>query len=120
MKELVEKIRDQRLKEHIEYIIADIEEKNKIIKSLQNTVNNFNLDDTIVEKDNEIKYSFERKSILEDCENYFYQWLEKNNYDVKKVKILTGLIYLNIAALHHNPYCHLLFNLGKTMLYKNI
>ena len=55
MKELVEKIRDQRLKEHIEYIIADIEEKNKIIKSLQNTVDNFNLDDAIVEKDEEIK-----------------------------------------------------------------
>ena len=55
MKELVEKIRDQRLKEHIEYIIADIEEKNKIIKSLQNTVNNFSLDDVIVEKDKEIE-----------------------------------------------------------------
>ena len=55
MKELVEKIRDQRLKEHIEYIIADIEEKNKVIKSLQNTVDNFNLDDAIVEKDKEIE-----------------------------------------------------------------
>lgn len=55
MKELLEKIRDQRLKEHIEYIIADIEEKNKVIKSLQNTVNNFSLNDAIVEKDKEIK-----------------------------------------------------------------
>ena len=69
---------------------------------------------------NVINYSFDRKPILISCEEYFYKWLEDNNYDVKKVKILTALIYLNIAALHHYPYCHLLYNLGKTMLYDNL
>ena len=34
----------------------------------------------------------------------FYDWLKKNRYDVKKVNILTGLIFLNICALHHFPY----------------
>ena len=70
--------------------------------------------------DNVINYSFERKPILISCEEYFYKWLEDNHYDVKKVRILTALIYLNIAALHHYPYCHLLYNLGKTMLYENL
>ena len=70
--------------------------------------------------DNIVNYSFERKPILEDCEQYYYKWLYDNGYDVKKVKVLTALIYLNIAALHHYPYCHLLYFLGKTMLYENI
>jgi hypothetical protein len=30
------------------------------------------------------------------------------------------LIYLNIAALHHNPYSLLLFALGKAMLKKEL
>lgn len=33
-----------------------------------------------------------------------------------RVKILTALIYLNIAALHHHPYSLLLYYLGKSML----
>lgn len=75
---------------------------------------------TIKIGNNVINYSFERKPILIDCEQFFYHWLNDNDFDVKKVKILTALIYLNIAALHHYPYCHLLYNLGKTMLYENL
>ncbi len=71
-------------------------------------------------KDTVAEYEFERKNILVECENFYYKWLEKNNYDVKKVKVLTALIYLNIAALHHYPYCHLLYFIGKQMLYENI
>ncbi len=67
-----------------------------------------------------INFSFERKQILKDCEEYYYKWLKENNYDVKKVKVLTALIYLNIAPLHHYPYCNLLFYLGKSMLYRNL
>ena len=36
--------------------------------------------------------------------NLFFKWLLLNGYNIKKVKIICGLIYLNIAALHHNPY----------------
>lgn len=75
---------------------------------------------SVQKNNNVINYSFDRKPILISCEEYFYKWLNLNNYDVKKVKILTALIYLNIAALHHYPYCHLLYNLGKTMLYENL
>jgi hypothetical protein len=37
-------------------------------------------------------------------------------YDLKQVNILTAMIYLNVAALHHHPYSDLLYYLGKTML----
>jgi aminoglycoside phosphotransferase (APT) family kinase protein len=68
--------------------------------------------------ENEIIYDFHRKNNLVECEEYFYIWLERNGFDVKKVKIITALIFLNIAPLHHNPYSLLLFALGKSMLIK--
>jgi NDP-sugar pyrophosphorylase family protein len=67
-------------------------------------------------KSSEINYDFLRKQVLVECENYFTHWLERNGYDIKKVRIMSALIYLNIAALHHYPYCLLLFVLGKSML----
>ena len=70
--------------------------------------------------ENIVNYSFERKPVLVHCEEYFYLWLKENNFDIKKVKQLCALIYLNIAPLHHYPYCHLLYFLGKNMLYENI
>jgi NDP-sugar pyrophosphorylase family protein len=70
-------------------------------------------------KDEEISYDFYRKQMLVDCEVYFYEWLKKSGYDPKKVRILTALIYLNIAALHHYPYSLLLYGLGKSMLKEN-
>jgi choline kinase len=64
----------------------------------------------------EINYDFHRKQILVECERRFSDWLVIEGYDKKKVWVLTALIYLNIAALHHHPYSLLLFALGKTML----
>ena len=64
----------------------------------------------------EISYDFHRKQILVECENYFALWLLKNGYDRKKVWVLTAIVYLNIAALHHYPYGLLLYALGKSML----
>lgn len=68
----------------------------------------------------EIVYDFHRKQILVECERHFAQWLEAEGYDKKKVWVLTALIYLNIAALHHSPYSLLLFALGKAMLKKEL
>jgi hypothetical protein len=64
----------------------------------------------------EIRYDFHRKEMLVLCEQTFYSWLKLNDYDVKKVRLLTAMIYLNIAALHHAPYCNLLYAHGKSML----
>ena len=67
-----------------------------------------------------IAYDFHRKQILVECERYFGQWLAAQGFDVRKVRTLTALIYLNIAALHHHPYSLLLYTLGKTMLKKEL
>lgn len=68
----------------------------------------------------EISYDFNRKQMLVQCEKYYYKWLEKNGYDVAKVKLIGALIFLNIAALHHNPYSMVLMALGKEMLSESL
>ena len=67
--------------------------------------------------DNEISFDLRRKWVLTECEKYFVKWISENGYDVKKVRIMTALIYLNIAALHHYPYGLMLYALGKYMLF---
>lgn len=70
--------------------------------------------------DNYVKFDFHRKNTLVDCERYFEHFVTEAGYDWAKVKLLTYLIYLNIAALHHYPYSHLLYYLGKQGLCKTI
>ena len=67
-------------------------------------------------KNKKIKYSFKVKNNFNSIFNYFINWLKINNYNQQKTFILTSLIYLNIAPLHHHPYDNLLFYLGKNML----
>ena len=67
-------------------------------------------------KEGEIKFDIKRKNSLVECEQRLHTWMQENNYDPKKVKVLTALIYLNIAALHHYPYSLLLYGLGKKIL----
>jgi len=67
-------------------------------------------------KGGNIKFDLHRKQSLVECENKLCKWIIENNYDLKKVRLLTALIYLNIAALHHYPYSLLLYGLGKAML----
>ena len=63
-----------------------------------------------------ISFDFLRKQVLVDCERHFAKWLSNEGFDAKKVRTLTALIFLNIAALHHHPYSLLLYGLGKSML----
>ena len=74
----------------------------------------------IEQRDDIIRFDIYRKYSLVESEKQFYAFMNKNGYDIKKVKILTALIYLNIAALHHYPYSKLLFYLGKMMLFKEL
>lgn len=63
-----------------------------------------------------INYNLYRRQVHVECEKYLEIWCHQNSLDFSKVRILTALIYLNIAALHHHPYSLLLYALGKHML----
>ena len=74
----------------------------------------------VLTKQNKVRIFIKRNKKLKIIEKLFKNWIEKNGYDLKKVMILTGLIFLNISPLHHYPYNNFLFLLGKKMLSENL
>ena len=61
-----------------------------------------------------------RKENLIQCQKILFEFLRKNKYDEKKVKILTALIWLNMSPLHHHPFDLFLFYFGKLNLWREI
>ena len=68
---------------------------------------------------NQINFQLTKKDILMKSMERLEAWIIEKKYDLKKVKMLTALIFLNIAPLHHRPYSFLLYGLGKSMLNRN-
>ena len=54
------------------------------------------------------------------CKKYYDEWLSDNNFDIKKVNLLTSLIWINMAPLHEYPLNQFLFNFGKYNLHLNL
>jgi len=67
-----------------------------------------------------IDYEIYRKQSSYKLEKILMDFLKKNKLSVLKVKLLTSLIFLNIATLHHQPYSIFLYFLGKDMLNKTL
>jgi hypothetical protein len=64
-----------------------------------------------------ICYDFLLKNNLLTFLNIFEKFLVTNGYDLKKVRILSALIYLNISPLHEDPYGKFLYYHGKYKLF---
>jgi quercetin dioxygenase-like cupin family protein/dTDP-glucose pyrophosphorylase len=62
--------------------------------------------------------SFKHKSTkeLQSFQSTYERWVQLNNYDLHKVKIITALIFLNMAPLHEKEFGDLLFFKSKLML----
>jgi len=67
-----------------------------------------------------IEYNYLAKGNLLEYLDLLEMFILNNGYDLKKVRLLTSLIFLNIAALHHDPYNKFLYYIGKSMLYDYI
>lgn len=65
-------------------------------------------------------YSFFTTSKLTDAKEEYEAFLKKNNFDIKKIKLITALIFLNMAPLHNDPFDSLLYYMGRQMLYKTL
>lgn len=50
----------------------------------------------------------------------YNKFIKENNYDLKKIKIINSLIWINMASLHEYPLSNFLFNFGKYNLYLNL
>jgi len=78
--------------------------------------NNF----TINVSNENIICSIERKTNLLESEKKFEEIIQKNKFDMKKVKILRAIIWLNMSPLHHQPFDIFLFYFGKYYLWKTL
>ncbi len=65
-----------------------------------------------------VYYNFTIDHNLLEAREVYETFLNKHGYDLKKVKILTGLIFLNMSPLHNSPFDGLLYHLGKNILAK--
>ena len=63
-----------------------------IMKLLENNLKNW--------VNNKVEFNLYKK-ILDCLPGIFFKWCLDNNYDRRKIQIITSLIFLNIAALHH-------------------
>ena len=52
-----------------------------------------------------------------EYEKQLENFIKEKGLQIKKVKLLTGLIYLNMAALHHNPFNFLLMSIGRQIIF---
>jgi choline kinase len=75
---------------------------------------------TIEWNDPHIRFDLYRKQTHVQCEKYLDIWCQNNGFEFSKVRALTALIFLNIAALHHYPYSLMLYALGKQMLHQQL
>lgn len=65
-----------------------------------------------------VYYNFHIKNDLIEAREEYELFLKDNNFDLKKIKIITALIFLNMSPLHRDPFDLMLYFMGKSMLYK--
>ena len=63
-------------------------------------------------------YSFYLKNDLLEAKEEYELFIAENNYDLKKIKTIAALIFLNMSPLFNAPFDLMLYYLGKNMLNK--
>lgn len=90
----------------------------KLNGGLSMSYNNVKLDKFQIHmhKDGSVEYDFEVPEEINKMGEFYTNWLLKERYNLYKVKIMTALIYLNMAPLHVLPFDNLLFYHSKYLL----
>ncbi|MEO5635381.1 MAG: hypothetical protein ABIP54_01940, partial [Candidatus Andersenbacteria bacterium] len=68
--------------------------------------------------DKRITLDVMRSQRLIEAQSIYMNYLETHNYDIKKINLLTPIIWLNMAPLHQHPLDLFLFYFGKYQLWK--
>jgi len=61
-----------------------------------------------------------RSDNLLACQRVLEEFVNEQGLDIKKIRILTGLVWLNSAPLHHYPYNLFLHYFGRLNFWKAI
>lgn len=67
---------------------------------------------SIVESENDVRLEINLPKNNSKFVEILKNWVNKNDLDYFKVELITALIYINIAPLHHHPYSKFLFYYG--------
>tara|TARA_B100001123_G_scaffold437566_1_gene570048 strand:- start:34123 stop:35712 length:1590 start_codon:yes stop_codon:yes gene_type:complete len=67
-----------------------------------------------------IKCDILRSNNLVECQSTFREKVEKMGFDTAKMDLLTAIVWLNMASLHHAPFDQFLFYFGKLKLYNTL
>lgn len=67
-----------------------------------------------------IYFDYYSKYQLLEVKEEYEEFIEENGFDLNKVKMLTAIILLNMSPLHKEPFGHLVYYLGKNLLYKTL
>lgn len=59
-----------------------------------------------------------RSANLVECEKVLHKFILNQGWDLKKVKVLTAIAWLNMAPLHHHPYNFFLYYFGRLALWR--
>lgn len=61
---------------------------------------------------------FPSHPFIKETQEMLESYIKEKGYSVDKVKLLVGLIYLNMSPLHHFPFDKLLHALGRKIIYE--
>jgi dTDP-glucose pyrophosphorylase len=67
-----------------------------------------------------VECGIQLKDSLFRMKKYFDKWMLENQIDIKKVDVLTCLIWLNMAPLHHHPFDQFLYYYGRYNLWRHL
>ena len=73
-------------------------------------------------KEDDKNINFKIPKIKQDKEykKIFKNYINREKLDMKKIRILTGIIFLNMAPLHTYPFDKILFNYSRKILHQEI
>ena len=77
------------------------------MKSKQKKLSSFEKGDLIV------NFRINKSDSLSKFKIIYEEWLKKNGFDLKYVKFLTGIIFLNMSPLHDGDF-------GKVLWFKSL
>jgi choline kinase/mannose-6-phosphate isomerase-like protein (cupin superfamily) len=72
------------------------------------------------EDEHHINFDFFTRNSMNDYRTVLEKFILERGYNLKKVRLLVGLIFLNMAPLHHYPFDKMLFALGAKRLHEDL
>lgn len=65
-----------------------------------------------------VYYNFFIPNDLLEAKEEYEIFLVRNGFNLRKIKLITAIIFLNMSPLHHDPFDRMLYFMGKNLLYK--